>query len=106
MWATTKRFAAIALAGAIVGVILASIIAPSFITWYNTPGSAQGAMCGCAQLASEVTSRLLWSQFVGALLGAVLFIVVGVLVVRSRRAKGATPVAPAAPPSSPSVGAE
>ena len=105
MWATTKRFSAIALAGAIVGVIVASLIAPRFITWYNTPGSAQAAMCGCAQLAAEVTSRLLWSQFIGALCGAVLAIVIGVIVVRSRKGKGAAPAAPATPPGPPSVGA-
>lgn len=105
MWATIKRFSAIALAGAIVGVIVASLIAPRFITWYNTPGSAQAAMCGCAQLAGEVTSRLLWSQFIGAISGAVLFIVVGVIVVRSRKAKAAPPAAPATPAVPPSVGA-
>ncbi len=105
MWATIKRFSAIALAGAIVGVILASIIAPRFITWYNTPGSAQAAMCGCAQLAAEVTSRLLWTQFIGAISGAVLAIVIGVIVVRSRRSKAAPPAAPAAPAAPPSVGA-
>jgi glycerol uptake facilitator-like aquaporin len=94
-----KRFAALALAGAIVGAILASIVSPRMIAWYNTPGSATAAMCQCAQLASEVTSRLLWSQFIGAVCGALLFVVVAVLVIRARRNKPAAPVAsqPAAP---------
>jgi len=103
MWAMTKRLSALALAGAIVGAILASIVSPRFITWYNTPGSAQAAMCQCATLASEVTSRLLWSQFVGAVCGALLFLVVGVLVIRARRGKSAA-APPAAPPAAPSGG--
>jgi hypothetical protein len=105
MLATIKRFAAIALAGAIVGAILASFIAPQLIGWYNTPGSTVATMCDCAKLAAEVTSKLLWSQLVGALLGAVIAIVIGVLVARGRKAKGGTPAAPATPPAPPSVGA-
>ena len=100
MWATTKRLSALALAGAIVGAIMASIISPRFITWYNTPGSAAAAMCQCAQLAGEVTSRLLWSQLAGAIGVALLFIVVGVIVIRARRNKDVVPAAtpPVAPP--------
>jgi integral membrane sensor domain MASE1 len=105
MWATIKRFAAIALAGAIVGAILASIIAPHVVNWYNTPGSTVASMCDCAQLAAEVASRMLWAQFTGAVIGAVLFIVVGVIVVRSRKAKAAPPAASTTPPAAPSVGA-
>ncbi len=105
MWATTKRFSAMALAGAIVGAIVASFIAPRFISWYNTPSSAVAAMCECSKLASEVTSKLLWAQFSGAIIGAVLAIAIGVIVVRSRKSNAAPPATPATPAVPPAVGA-
>ena len=106
MWAMTKRLSALALAGAIVGAILASIVSPRFITWYNTPGSAQAAMCQCATLASEVTSRLLWSQFIGAICGALLFVAIGVIVIRARRKQNAAPVPAGAPPPAAPTGGQ
>ncbi len=80
-------------AGALVGLFFASLIAPSVLGWYNTPGSGQ-ALCPCADITRETASRLLWTQATGALVGGLVFFILGIVFERRRRKKAA--LAPAA----------
>jgi hypothetical protein len=101
MLATFKRLGAFALSGAILGMLAVSLLAPSFITWYVTPGVQGQALCNCPKLAHSVIGQLLEAQLVGAIVGAILFLVVGVLFGRSRK-RAVPPAAPGpadAPPA-------
>jgi hypothetical protein len=80
-------------AGALIGLFLASLIAPSVLGWYNTPGAGQ-ALCPCADITRETASRLLWTQATGALVGGILFLGLGIFFEMRRRKKLAA--APAA----------
>jgi hypothetical protein len=88
--AALKTVGVFALLGAIVGDVLATLIAPSFLTWYNTPGAgAIQTICEPATMSRTIFNQLIRSQLVGALVGAVALAVVGALVVRRRMARGA-----------------
>ena len=92
------------LAGALLGIALASWIVPPALSWYTTPGGLpRGAEMQAVVQISEVisysTSRLIRGQLIGAVIGAVIGLVIGIASdVRSRRAARPTPEAP---PSSP-----
>jgi len=79
------------LAGALVGVLLASWIVPPALAWYTTPGGLpQGAEVQAVVQISEVirysTSQLLRGQLIGGAIGGALGLVSGlVLEFRSRR---------------------
>ena len=77
--------------GGLLGFIAASIIAPKFLRWYNAPAMGQ-ALCDCIKVTDEITSRMLKMQGTGAAIGAVLFLILGV-VFEVRRKKKAVPVA-------------
>jgi hypothetical protein len=82
------------LTGALVGVLVASFLVPPMLSWYTSPGGLpQGAQVQAVVQIPEViryaTSRLLWGQFVGGSIGALLGLVVSVML----RRKG-HPVAP------------
>ena len=86
------------LTGALLGVAVASYIAPGLLTWYNTPSQGQ-AMCPCAETARDTANRLIQSQTIGGSIGAAAFFVLGILWVRSRKKNAVAP--PAAPPAPP-----
>ena len=92
------------LAGALVGIFLASWIVPPALAWYSTPGGLpQGAEIQAVVQISEVirysTSRLIRYQLIGAGIGAVLGAVLGVFLdVKSRRTtRAATYSTPSTP---------
>ena len=63
------------LAGALVGVAVASFLVPPMLSWYTSPGGLpQGAQVQAVVQIPEViryaTSRLLWGQAIGGGLGA------------------------------------
>ncbi len=63
------------LAGALVGAVIASLIVPSALAWYSTPGGLpQGAQIQALVQISEViryaTGRLIRWQAIGAAIGA------------------------------------
>ncbi len=101
--AMLKTLWSFALAGAIVGAVGATLIAPGFLTWYNTPGSAGQALCNCPELVRATSSQLIQAQLIGAAIGAGASLVVGVLVVRARKNKRKAPPAAPAAPSTPSA---
>lgn len=95
-----KRLAIFALVGAFLGLLVASLLGPMWIAWYNTP--AQGvAKCDCKTCVESATRSLLTGQLIGSLSGAVLALILGGVRARGRKppaAPGATPSPGATPP--------
>jgi hypothetical protein len=83
---TLKTLLNFGFAGAIFGFIGATLVGPPSITWYSTPGTGQ-AMCDCANLVRDTTTRLIQIQLYGIAIGATAFLIIGVLVVRARSNK-------------------
>jgi hypothetical protein len=85
------RILVLVLAGALVGIVVASLIVPPALAWYASPGGLpQGAQIQAVVQISEVirysTSRLIRSQMIGAGIGAAAGLCVGFLFdVKSRR---------------------
>ncbi len=89
-----KTIAICVLAGALVGVIVASLIVPPALSWYSAPGGLpQGAQIQAVVQIPEViryaTGKLLRGQTIGGGIGAVLGLVGGIMIVRRSRARGA-----------------
>lgn len=84
---TVGVFAAV---GAIIGNLLATLIAPRFLTWYNTPGAGSiQTICNIEQMSQHIFNQLIQAQLIGSAIGVLLFIAAGVLVVRRRSARAA-----------------
>ena len=67
--------------GAIVGLVVASFVVPPLLVWYNepgavTPGHQTEMICNIPTLIHYATQRLLLGQAIGAVLGAILFLVI------------------------------
>jgi len=74
--------------GALVGAVAASFIVPPFLSWYNEPGAINAGkqvetLCNIPELIRYTSSRLLRGQLIGAVIGALVFLVPA--LVRSRR---------------------
>jgi hypothetical protein len=86
-----NRTVILMLAGAFLGVVIASFVVPPALAWYTAPGGLrQGATIPAVVQIPEViryaTSRLLWGQAIGAGIGAALGLAVGIMIgVRARR---------------------
>jgi len=81
-----KRVLVISLVGALVGVVIGTLWARSFIPWYWTPGGvAQGTqqLCNMPELVRNTIDRVVQDQLIGALVGALLFAIGGGLVMRA-----------------------
>ena len=62
--------------GALVGVAVASFVVPPALSWYAEPGGLPGgakiqAVVQIPDVIRYATSKLIWWQFVSALIGAV-----------------------------------
>lgn len=73
------------LAGALLGIVIASLVVPPALAWYTAPGGLpQGAQIQAIVEIPEVirysTGRLIRGQLIGAVIGAVVGLVVGVVV--------------------------
>lgn len=87
--AALKTVGAFAAVGAIIGDLLATLIAPRFLTWYNTPGAGSvQTICNIEQMSQHIFNQLIQAQLAGSVIGALLFIGVGVVVARRRSARG------------------
>jgi hypothetical protein len=96
-----KTLSILALVGAIVGAIVATLVAPGFVTWYASPGGAAAALCDCAKLAHEISAQLIRIQGIGAISGAVVFFVAGIVFKAGRTKKLDKPAEPVSgPPAS------
>lgn len=87
-----RRLLTLIAIGALLGAIVASLVAPRFLTWYNTPAQGQ-ALCDCASVTQAVAGQLIRAQLSGALVGALLVSVIGTIW-RSKRNAKVTPNTP------------
>jgi len=88
--ARTLRFM---LVGAIVGVLVASVVVPPLLIWYNepgavTPGQQTQMICNIPTLIRYATRRLLLGQVMGGVMGAMLFLVISSLASRTEEPVG------------------
>ena len=73
------------LAGALLGIVIASLVVPSALAWYTAPGGLpQGAQIqAIVEIPAVIrysTGRLIRGQLIGAVIGAVVGLVVGVVM--------------------------
>ena len=71
------------LAGALIGIAIASLVVPPALAWYTAPGGLpQGAQIQALVQIPEVirysTGRLIRGQLIGAVIGAIVGLVIGV----------------------------
>ncbi len=92
------------LGGAFLGNVVATFMAPRFMAWYNSTPLASQTMCNLPQVVQDVTSQLIQAQFIGSGIGAVLFLVLGILFVRARTRKQQSTPPPTAPTPTPAQG--
>lgn len=70
------------LTGVITGAGVAAAVAPGMLAWNNTPGTGT-ALCDCAKVTRGTASELIRAELVGAAAGALVFLVLGFLLVRA-----------------------
>ena len=93
------------LAGALLGVVVASYVVPPALAWYTAPGGLpQGAQIQAVVQISEVikyaTSKLLHAQLIGGAIGAAFGLIAGIFVaIQKRRPVGAAVPPPPTPTS-------
>jgi hypothetical protein len=76
--------------GFLVGVVVASIVVPPVLTWYNEPGRISPdkqlqTVCNLPDVIRYATGHLIRGQLVGGIVGAILFFAIGVAIERRRR---------------------
>jgi ABC-type Fe3+-siderophore transport system permease subunit len=78
--------------GALLGILLVSLVGPKYIQWDSTAGGVS-AMCLCAETARQGADRIISLQMTGCAVGAVLGAIVGAafLVLRRKKLPAATP---------------
>ena len=89
------------LLGAACGNALATLVAPGMLSWYNTPGDNMGAtqqICNVGMIVKQTSSSLIRAQLIGSLIGAVVFVVAGLVISRMRNPKPPVAAPPLAPP--------
>jgi hypothetical protein len=84
----------LALVGALLGAVIASFVVPPALAWYTSPGGLpQGAQIQAVVQIPEViryaTSRLIRGQMIGAGIGAMVGLAVGIFM--SIPARGRVP---------------
>lgn len=87
------------LAGAFFGNVVALLLAPSMIEWYNSTPLASQTMCDLPKVVRDVASQLIRAQFIGSGIGTVAFLVLGIVFLRfqAKREKALPPAPPATP---------
>jgi hypothetical protein len=103
-----KNVLILVLAGALLGVVVTSMVVPPALSWYTTPGGLpQGAQIQALVQIPDViryaTGKLLRAQAIGGGLGAILGLVGGVVWMRRSARQQPSAAAPlpgssAAPP--------
>jgi hypothetical protein len=88
------------LAGALLGIVVASWLGPSFLGWYNETPYATQTMCNLPDVIRRTSASLLSYQATGAGIGGFIMLVLGILFVRraSRRARAQAGQTPPATP--------
>jgi len=98
-----KNIVILMLTGALLGVIAASYIVPPAIAWYTEPGGLPGganvqAVVQIPEVIRYATSKLMRGQLIGAFLGGVGGLVLGIMWSR-RRAPAPTSTGPVQRPT-------
>ena len=93
-----RKWLIMALLGAVFGDVITMMVAPAIIAWYNSTVDAS-AMCNCLTTARSTATRLVQAQGAGSLIGALLFLFLGLLISRRRRRKLNAQTTAAAPPA-------
>jgi hypothetical protein len=79
-----KRVLVFMLCGALVGQVVATLIAPGIITWWNTPGTgAAQSICDLPAIFHKSIDSLVRAQLIGASVGAGIFMILGIVVTRA-----------------------
>jgi len=78
------------LGGALLGIVIASLVVPPALSWYTAPGGLpQGAQIQALVQIPEVikysTGRLIRGQLIGAVIGAIIGLGFGIFLGRDRR---------------------
>lgn len=71
------------LSGAIIGAVVASLIAPGLYAWAATPGETTQEIISRVSVIREATSMLMKAQAVGAGVGGLAGLIAGVIVARA-----------------------
>ena len=71
--------------GALLGVLMVSLVGPKYIAWDNTPGSGANAMCICSEVALQGAQRMISYQMTGCAVGAALGLGLGGLYLFMKR---------------------
>jgi hypothetical protein len=82
-----KTVVIFALSGALLGVVIASLVVPPALSWYSAPGGLpEGtqiqALVQIPEVIRYATGKLIRGQLIGAVIGAILGVVCGVLMSR------------------------
>jgi hypothetical protein len=80
----------LALVGALLGVIVASVAVPPALAWYTSPGGLTGgaaipAVVQIPEVIRYATTSLIRGQLIGAAIGAVVGLIIGIMAVRRPR---------------------
>jgi hypothetical protein len=87
---TAKTILTFALAGALLGAVVASVVVPPVLSWYNAtgaiaPGKPVETLCNVPELIRYATRRLILGQVAGAGVGAAAGLALGAAWARRRR---------------------
>ena len=82
------------LLGAILGVVVASLVVPPWLAWYSSPGGYSPTkqvetLCNMPEVIRYASRWLLIGQAIGAVVGAIVFLFPGLALSR----RGAAPAA-------------
>lgn len=85
-----RTIALFVVVGFLLGVIVASIVVPPVLTWYNEPGKISPnkqveTVCNLPDVIRYATGHLIRGQLLGGTVGGVAFLVIGLAVERRRQ---------------------
>lgn len=81
-----KRLLVYLMSGAVLGAIVASLIAPSFLISQNTTRLTQ-TQCNCVDVTRDTAAALIQWQLVGSAIGATALLVLGIVLTMKGRTK-------------------
>lgn len=103
--ATVKTLLTFVLLGAFLGLAGASWLGPKYLEWDNTPRyQSSQTICDVPALVRDISAQMLEYQLIGTLIGAGVFLLLGIFFVvdrTKRRKQQAQGEQPPATPSSP-----